>query len=202
MDKPEQQFSGGIASVLRWVVSICLVVAIYLGVWVALLHGYQWWGDSLLQRQEIVDYLLGKGANVLPEMGFLNLAEKRHLLDVRRLFASIASLFYLLLPISLLLLMLQRRFASGRVSLRVAWLGLGLILLPGLLMLLGGFVPLFIFLHTFLFPPNTWVFPDDSILIRLFPLDYFFRFGLAYVAMLVIIFVSMIGWGHTHSRSS
>jgi hypothetical protein len=62
-------------------------------------------------------------------------------------------------------------------------------------MLLGGFVPLFIFLHTFLFPAGTWVFPDDSILIQLFPLDYFFHFGLVYAGGLVLIFGGLLVWG-------
>lgn len=201
MEKPEQQFSGRlIASLLLWVTSICLVLVTYLGVWVVVLHGHYWLGDESGQRQTVVAYLLGAGGDGLPDIGFLNFAEARHLLDVRRLFAGVEHLFYWILPCSVLLLVLRQHFVRGRVWLRTGYLGLASILLPGLLMLLGGFVPLFILLHTFIFPPNTWVFPDDSILIQLFPLDYFFRFGLLYVASLLVVFLGMVVWGHTRQR--
>lgn len=184
-----------IAALLRWLEALCLVFTLWLGVWVVLLHTYPWLGDTVWQRQEVVDYLLGKGMQVLPEMNFLNLAEQRHLLDVRRLFAATHTLFYVLLAGSLLLGAIRHYWRQGQPWLRTAYLGIASLLLPGVVMLLGGFVPLFIVLHTLVFPPNTWVFPDDSILIQLFPLGYFLRFGILYVGTLALVFGGLLVWG-------
>ncbi len=187
--------AGAVARVLTWMASIALVLAIFLGVWEALLTLYHWLPDAVPQRQEIVAYLRGSVTDGVLEVDYLNFVERYHLLDVRRLFAGVDHWFYLMLAGSVLLLVLQRRFAKGRVLLRTGYLGLASILLPGLLILLGGFVPLFIFLHTLLFPAGTWVFPDDSILIQLFPLGYFLRFGILYVGTLALIFGGLLVWG-------
>lgn len=175
--------------------SIVLVLAIFLGVWEALLTLYRCLPDDVPQRQEIVAYLLGGVTTGVLEVDYLNFVERYHLLDVRQLFARLDHWFYLMLAGSVLLLLLQWRFGRGRVLLRTGYLGLAAILLPGLVIVLGGFVPLFIFLHTLLFPAGTWVFPDDSILIRLFPLAYFLRFGVVYVGALALIFGGLLVWG-------
>lgn len=193
MAESEQPFPRKLITVLlHWLEAMWLVCTLWLGVWVVLLHTYQWLGDAVWQRQEIVDYLLGKGMQVLPGINFLNLAEQRHLLDVRRLFAAVDKLFYGVLLVSLLLAVWRQYWLKGSVLRLAGYLGLVSILLLGLLMLLGWFVPLFILLHTLLFPAGTWVFPDDSILIQLFPLGYFFRFGLLYVGALALIFIGLI----------
>ncbi|MEB4590218.1 DUF1461 domain-containing protein [Candidatus Thiothrix sp. Deng01] len=187
---------------LTWMAGISLVLAIFLGVWVVLLHVYPWLPEASPQRQAIVAYLLRGMGNDLPDLPFLNPGEAFHLLDVRQLFARLDQLSAVVLLSCLSLLYAQKRFAGGRVMLRAGYLGLAFILLPLALMLAGGFVPLFIVLHTLLFPPNTWVFPDDSILVQLFPLDYFFRFGLAYVGTLAAIFIALVVWGHTRKPSA
>ena len=170
------------AAVLLGLTSIGWVLVLYLGEWVVLLHIYAGAGDAVVLRQEIVAYLLGAGAESLPSMNALNLAEARHLLDVRRLFAALETLFYGVLAVSVLLLVLQRHFAAGRMWLLTSYVGLISILLLGLLIALGGFVPLFVWLHSVVFPAGTWVFPDNSVLIQLVPLAYFLRFGVLYTA--------------------
>ena len=175
--------------------SIVLMLAIFFGVWEGLLTLYRWLPEPVPQRQEIVAYLLGGVTDGVLEVTYLNFVERYHLLDVRQLFTQLCHLFYALVLVSVLLLVLQRRFAQGRVLLRTGYLGLAAILLPGVVMLLGGFVPLFVFLHTLLFPAGTWVFPDDSALIQLFPLAYFFRFGILYVGALVLVFGGLLVWG-------
>ena len=181
-----------IDGLLLWMTSIFLVVVVYLAVWWLVLHGHYWLGDWGLQRQQIVAYLLGEGRDGLPDIGFLNFAEARHLLDVRRLFSFIETLLYYFLPVSMLIFFLKRSFSRGIVLLYTGYLGLGSVLLLGLSILSGGFVALFVFLHTLLFPVGTWVFPVDSSLIQLFPLDYFFRFALWYVGSLTLLFTGLI----------
>lgn len=187
---------------LTWMASTALVLAIFLGAWVVLLHGYHWLPEADAQRHAIVSYLLRGMGNELPEMAYLSPAEAFHLLDVRQLFARVDRLFVIVLACCLLLLYGWKRFASGCLALRSGYLGLACILLLGLLMALGGFVPLFVLLHYWLFPAGNWVFPDDSLLIRLFPLDYFFRFGLVYGVVVLGMFVGLIVWGHTRGRLS
>ncbi|MBO0613112.1 MAG: hypothetical protein RL122_125 [Pseudomonadota bacterium] len=188
------------AAVLLGLTSIGWVLVLYLGEWVVLLHIYAGAGDAVVLRQEIVAYLLGAGAESLPSMNALNLAEARHLLDVRRLFAALETLFYGVLAVSVLLLVLQRHFAAGRMWLLTSYVGLISILLLGLLIALGGFVPLFVWLHSVVFPAGTWVFPDNSVLIQLFPLAYFLRFGVLYTAALVLIFTGLLIGNHRRSR--
>lgn len=154
------------------------------------LYVYYYFLEVDPQRQMVLAYLLGAGEDGFPYMEWLTLAEKRHLLDVRRLFTNIEQYFHWVLVGSALLLILQQR-ATSRVLWASGYLGIMSVLLLSLL-LLGGFVPLFVFLHTLLFPIGTWVFSADSSLIRLFPLDYFFRFGLWYAGVLTAIFSGLI----------
>lgn len=177
--------------------SIASVLVIVLGVWLFLLSGYNLLPDVMPHRPEIVDYLLGSGAGGLPDLFYLNMAEKRHLLDVRRLFATLEQVFWMLLSFTLLL-WLTRQYLKidGSVGLRVGYTGLVLVsasILPGLP---GGFVPLFVLLHEVLFPPGSWIFPDDSILIIMFPLKFFFHFALWYVGILFSIFFILVAQGY------
>ncbi|OQX05345.1 MAG: hypothetical protein BWK73_33830 [Thiothrix lacustris] len=188
------------AAVLLGLTSISWVLGLYLGIWVVLLHIYAVAGEAIVLRQDIVAYLFGAGTERLPSMTALNLAEARHLLDVRRLFAALENLFYAVLGISTLLLMLQRHFAAGRMWLLTGYMGLISILLLGLSIALDGFVPLFVWLHTVVFPAGTWVFPDNSVLIQLFPLAYFLQFGVLYMAALVLIFTGLLIGNHRRSR--
>ncbi|QLQ34031.1 MAG: hypothetical protein HZT40_23130 [Candidatus Thiothrix singaporensis] len=51
---------------LTWMASISLALAIFLGVWVVLLHAYPWLPEANPQRQAIVDYLLREWAMICP----------------------------------------------------------------------------------------------------------------------------------------
>jgi len=163
-----------------------LASAVYLGIWVGGLSVYYHFLEVDPQRQMVLAYLLGAGDGGFPHMEWLTLAEKRHLLDVRRLFATIEQSCYWVLAGSVVLLIGQRR-ATGQVLRASGYLGITSVLLL-LLLLMSGFLPLFVLLHTLLFPVGTWVFPADSSLIQLFPLDYFFRFALWYVGSLTLFF--------------
>lgn len=169
------------------------VAVISLGLWLVLLYLFAALPEANVQRQQIVAYLVYAPYSGFLEVDYLNLPEKRHLLDVQRLFSVLEQGFWGLLGLALLLLFFIRRICWHCVGL----IGFCLLLLPLVLMAWQGFIPLFIWLHTVFFPPNTWVFPDESLLIQFFPLAFFLRFGLVYIALLLFVFGAFVLWGRS-----
>ncbi|MFH1510701.1 MAG: DUF1461 domain-containing protein [Candidatus Woesearchaeota archaeon] len=112
-------------------------------------------------------------------------AEREHLEDVRLIFRHIKLLFAAALASTCLLLRSQSEKAA---AIRLAGT-----LLMGICVLLGlaaiSFSLTFNMFHEIFFAPETYTFPEDSLLIQNFPYTYFFH---SYMAILLTILLAGI----------
>jgi|GEM_PF-3733364 hypothetical protein len=132
------------------------------------LHSYQ--PRQQPTQQQVWAYLFDDN-NGLPPSGFLTVAERRHLLTVKRLLNQVKWLTYGFSTV--LLLLVYNSHQVYRSLLASVWLlGLG-----GCAVLLLDFRGFFIQLHGLLFDGN-WLFAKDSGLIVAFPWAYFQKFAL------------------------
>ena len=172
-------------------ISLSLLVTLFLGIGLGLLYGYYYFAQHSIQQDEIFIYLLGHHSTGLLNADYLNIAEKRHLLDVKRLLIDSKSLFkYSFLGNISFLLLFRKHLYKTPLFKYVTALGFSTILASILLTTWLGFKELFTLLHTPFFNNNTWLFPKDSLLIQLFPIEYFYQFALLYVTLtLFILFI-------------
>ena len=132
-------------------------------------------------------YLLKQKYMAFIDLDIFTLYEKRHLLDVKRLFDKIYYIWVIvsILTISFILFIYfidkKRFFLILRYNLFIVFLTILLSIL-----ILINFLDSFSFLHQLIFLGHSWVFPDNSILIEWFPLSYFQEF------MVIIIFIYII----------
>lgn len=109
-------------------------------------------------------------------LSFLTEYEQSHMADVRVLIYTSIVLF-------LLALWTSRSFGVHRFS------GYGLLLVLAFLtgVALKGFSGFWEKFHHVLFPQGNWAFSPDSVLIQLYPENYFFAASLIFAAILIII---------------
>jgi integral membrane protein (TIGR01906 family) len=130
-------------------------------------------------RSEALDNILSYYRGSYAPEGYTE-AELAHLADVRGVFRGA----FLLTPILLLLLWPLLRYGRARVILRY---GGGLAVVLPLLAAVLPFGPVFAAFHGLFFEAGTWIFPVDSRLIQLFPVEFFQRAG-ALITLLGAVF--------------
>jgi uncharacterized membrane protein len=126
-----------------------------------------------VEQQAVVDFLSGE-ETALAE-GFTQ-AEADHLVDVSDVMQGIDYLIILLVVIGVLLSFVlyrkeeQKLFAAG-----LFYAGAAVCVLSFLVLLVAvwEFSGLFTQFHQLFFVDGTWVFPADSMIIQLFPFDFF-----------------------------
>lgn len=96
--------------------------------------------------------------------------EKTHLEDVRKV---IHSLILVLMALTLVFILLLNRTADKRT---VFFYG-GIITIVMPLLFFLPFDLLFTQMHNILFAKGSWVFPADALLVRLYPLEFFYAFA-------------------------
>lgn len=129
-----------------------------------------------------------------------NKSEIDHMLDVKKLVDT----FYILMWVSLalviggLLFLIIRpnsRFEGYKTLFHGGSLTVG-ILLVMLVMILVSWSLVFTQFHELLFPPDTWTFNYSDSLIRLFPEQFWFDFGLIWSGLIFIegLLVALLGY--------
>jgi|GEM_PF-3181323 len=154
--------------------------------------------DHQAATHAIVSYIAGK----VPELTVaMTPAEQSHLADVRTLVLQGKILFIIFLAslgVCFLALPLQLKELSSIVR------NGALLAIVVTLLLLAGFGTAFQLFHELLFPQGNWMFPADSVLITLFPFQFFFRLVLgAFIVLLLLALgtLSLIaGMKRHHSR--
>lgn len=146
-------------------------------------------------------YLLVDSTIQLPNTAMFDMQGRRHLLDIKRLITTQQTGFYIIAAASFLGAVLYVPLRSTLPRL-LTLLGLGGIVLLCIIALAGlfGFLELFTAFHQVLFTGNSWIFPADSKLIRLFPLEYFQQFLFLWVLLCLLGFGLLIGLGRVLSR--
>lgn len=141
--------------------------------------------DTLATAEAVRQFVTDRGAPSLPaEVGGapgFDADAVSHLVDVRNVLIPARTLALIAGALAIIWCALRARTGPGRrlvgSALRAAgWLligGGGLALAAGLL----DFDRLFAAFHGLFFAPGTWMFPDDALLIRVFPLPFWTAAG-------------------------
>lgn len=134
-------------------------------------------------------YLLEQNYMAFIDLDIFTIHEKRHLLDVKRLFENIYSIWAIVSTSALSLLLFLYITDKNILFLvfRYNFL-IGLTILLLFIFMMTNFLDTFSLLHRLIFPSDSWIFSDDSILIDWFPLSYFQEF---IVIMLSIYLLSL-----------
>jgi integral membrane protein (TIGR01906 family) len=123
------------------------------------------------------NYLLKQRYISFIDLDIFTISEKRHLLDVKRVFDNIYSiwstLLYIITPITLFLYLKSKRelFLALSYSVRV-----GVVVNIISIIVSINFLDSFKLLHKIIFTNNSWIFKPNSILIEWFPISYFIEF--------------------------
>jgi integral membrane protein (TIGR01906 family) len=121
------------------------------------------------------------------ERDFFTQDEINHLKDVRELLNKIFLVYYICIAgffITILILIENKIFFYLKnISLVFIWASSSVIFLLILIYFLSNnFLPLFEKFHLIFFPQGNWSFPEDSLLITLFPLNFFYEFLITLVS--------------------
>jgi integral membrane protein (TIGR01906 family) len=150
---------------------------------------------------EEVIYLLEDLRLLGTEDPLYNPAEISHMVDVKIVADNFRRLMWLLAVVVIGgLAFLLARPQIRRAGYKALWQGglltAGILLVMGLLVALAwNFV--FVQFHEVLFPPGTWTFALDDSLIRLFPEQFWFDFGLLWTGGIFIqgLLLAAVGYG-------
>lgn len=139
--------------------------------------------DLTENQEQTIDFLNGN-----QELS-LNYSESEfsHLVDVKELMQGFDILFYLLLLFCTLTLTYYKRKQENLKKI-LYYGGILTLSLAGVILILVivNFNFAFTFFHSILFPQGNWLFPENSLLIQIFPIGFF-------VAVSVKIFLLAIG---------
>ncbi len=163
-------------------VSATLVALIFLGNFVFLLNSsfhsseYSKLGVNATAASGVMRFVNGKstlGAE-------FNAEESSHLEDVRRVLMSVKRLYYgaiVILASAAIYLLSKRRFVQLMPKAFIIAGAASLLLLLLLFLFSLNFDSFFSFIHKPFFSSGTWLFPADSLLISLFPQQFFNDFA-------------------------
>jgi len=178
---------------LLYFLSVLIVlISIYLTVFELILHTFHSPFNSIIEESTAQNstwvYLLKQHYITFIELDIFNLHEKRHLLDVKKVFESTYRLWLLSLAFSLLVLIpliIHKKLKIFSIYLCRTGFTFNILLL----ILSLNFLNTFTYLHTLLFSKNTWLFPKDSLLIEWFPLRYFQEFFVVFWVLSFLVFL-------------
>lgn len=179
-------------SVLRYAVGMLCSFAIVLTVLMGLIYTLRPDVTTSLQllSQWVWNYLLIDPLLYLPNTNELSIEERRHLLDVKRVLRHVHWVWWLSCGIALLTgggIGYWQGWQAIRSFMRIsAWLIVSITVLSGLVAFVD-FSGSFNELHGLFFKANTWVFPTNSTIIRLFPFAYFQTFAIYWGSVNVLI---------------
>ena len=154
--------------------SLIVLTGIYLSIFEILLYNFHSPLDEKIINPSALyttwTYLLHQKYITFIELDLLNIHEKRHLLDVKRVFKATYILWMLSASLGFLILIIFFR----KVLKYIALFGLSLNTLS--LLLSFNFLNSFELFHALFFKQNSWIFLKNSLLIEWFPLIYFQEF--------------------------
>jgi len=154
--------------------SIIILIGIYLTIFELILYNFHSPINSkIIEPTEHYNtwiYLLHQKYMGFIESDLLNIKEKRHLLDVKRVFKATHILWIISSSLGFLLFII---FFKKTLKYIIIF---GLTLNSLSLLLSFNFLNSFNFFHSLFFKQNSWIFLKNSLLIKWFPLIYFQEF--------------------------
>ncbi len=173
-------------------VSAILVALIFLGNFVFLLNNGSFYssefsklGVNATAALNVVSFVNGKSSL---GSGF-NYAESSHLEDVKRVLKAVKRLYYaviILLAAAVIYLFRAGKFLKLMPKIFVSSGAVSLLLLLMLFLLSLNFNAFFGVLHKPFFASGTWLFPADSLLISLFPEQFFSDFARNFLLLVLV----------------
>jgi integral membrane protein (TIGR01906 family) len=166
------------------------LLAVWLFVFQILLHGYR--PSEAYTVSMIYEYLLIEPYTYLPNMSFVDIKERRHLLDVKRLLIVAEWGSMLSLVVFLLLSFASSLFKSAanffmllsRMGKYCFWFNTFVAIA-----ILIFFEKYFLLFHEVFFKQGTWIFRESGTLVNLFPLDFFQRFVFLFLFFSGLVFL-------------
>jgi len=149
--------------------------------------------EKQLLNKSVFNYLVGKKR--LADR--FKKREKTHLKDVKALVKIVFLLksgAFILLLLALLVFSWQKRLAALPPLFMLSGFAFASLQLILLLLALTGFASMFNIFHSLLFPPNSWLFPQRSLLIQLYPYKFWLQTALLWFSMtgLLLLGVSLV----------
>lgn len=173
-------------------VSAILVALIFFGNFVFLLNNNGFYssefsklGVNATAASNVVSFVNGK-SSLSGKFGY---DESSHLEDVKSLLTSVKHLYHaaiVLLAAAVIYLFRTRKFLKLMPKIFVISGAVSLLLLLVLFLLSLNFSTLFGILHKPFFASGTWLFPADSLLIQLFPEQFFSDFARTFFLLLLV----------------
>ncbi|MBI2576604.1 DUF1461 domain-containing protein [Candidatus Woesearchaeota archaeon] len=153
--------------------------------------------ERAILHKEIMSSLKGTDAD-LPAS--FDSEEQAHMEDVKKVFFWLQTILNILLVLTAPLIALIFLFSRNRAKeIGAILLSSGILALVLLIVFAGflwlGFGHLFDSMHKVLFVEGTWVFPEESILIQLYPQDFFVSIGFLIARNIFFIANIFIGAG-------
>lgn len=154
---------------------------------------------------EEVIYLLEELRLPDTDQPLFNQREIGHMLDVKKLvdtFRTITWIVTIIVVVGLIFLLVQRKSrVEGYKALKYGGLLTTGILLAILVLISLSWNLVFTQFHEILFPPNTWTFNYSDSLIRLFPEQFWFDFGVLWTGAVFLEGIILAFVGHMLLRS-
>lgn len=159
--------------------------------------------DKVADANNRLDEVLFLFKTNSPLSNAFNENEKSHMVDVRNLIVWLNYSFYASLALEILLIAALFLTHRKDIPLFIDMTGL-IFIITGLSMLLaslimyifsGSFSDMFVTFHQIFFPWGNWQFPDSSILIQMFPEEFFYNFTYKVVsnALITAIITTVLG---------
>ncbi len=122
-------------------------------------------------------YLIKQKYISLIDLDIFTINEKRHLLDIKRVFNKIYYIWERLLLLSTIISIYLYFKSKEKLTLVIKYTTiLGVVLNIIFILISFNFLEVFTILHKIIFTHNSWIFKPNSILIEWFPLLYFIEF--------------------------
>ncbi len=131
-------------------------------------------------------YILKQKYITFIDLDIFSIHEKRHLLDVKRLFEKIYTM-WLIFTISSVVITILIYFKGWIEEVFRYFFYIGVVINSIFIISSLFFLDSFKFLHKIIFPYNSWIFPPDSILIEWFPISYFIEFFILFIALNILV---------------
>ena len=162
--------------------------------------------DAIILTNELIKFLKNgepfKAFNLKNNVAFFTADEISHLNDVRILFKKIFTVYYISVGLSIIFIVLlfEKKIKNYFKNISLVFLIPSLIIVFFLIVLYfagQNFIPLFDKFHTIFFPQGNYAFPENSTLITLLPLGFFYDFFIKLVKSslmfsIILIIVSII----------
>ena len=167
--------------------SFIVLIAVYLTVFEVLLYTFHSPFNREIVNQSAHDttwrYLIYQKYITFIDLDLFSIYEKRHLLDVKRVFQTTYTIWIVFSSLAFLILVIFFK----KIANYIATLGFSLNIL--LLLISFNFLDSFKLFHSLFFKSNSWIFMKDSPLIEWFPLIYFQEFFFLFIVLSFFIFI-------------